>query len=172
MKILTYDVKKIISDLQNNKVIVIPTDTCYGLIAINNQDNVRKINILKQRDVHKKIPLLISDKKYVKTRNISVLKKLNKWPKFTTIIFSKKEQSYRLLHDKELLFIISICGGVLCSSSFNKHQTKIIKSKNDIELNLFKNDDINIYFKENFKNSKPSKIIEYNNNLFKVVRER
>lgn len=50
-----FNVKKISNYLLDNKVIVFPTETVYGIIAIVNDENKEKINRIKGRDLKQQL---------------------------------------------------------------------------------------------------------------------
>lgn len=66
MKILKPDyfniekqISLIVSELKNNKVMALPTDTCYGLSAIISAESVDKIYKIKQRPADKPLSIFI-----------------------------------------------------------------------------------------------------------------
>lgn len=57
----------IVKELQNGGLVILPTDTAYALGAdATNEDAVRKVFELKQRDTSKPIPVIVSDLHMIK----------------------------------------------------------------------------------------------------------
>ncbi len=131
-------IKKVSSYIQNGNVVVIPTDTLYGLATDPfNIESVKRIFQIKRRPLEKPIPLLISDKvsinKYVETNTIA--NKLIRcfWPGKLTIVFRMKEKSsipsivtagsrklaLRMPENIITLKIISCAGGIVTGTSAN-----------------------------------------------------
>lgn len=61
------NINKIKDILENEGVVIFPTDTVYGLGCLFEKDNaLNRLYKIKQRGKHKKIPLLVSSKKMIK----------------------------------------------------------------------------------------------------------
>ncbi|AHB36802.1 L-threonylcarbamoyladenylate synthase [Spiroplasma apis] len=64
MKFLNrFKINQAINLLKKNEIIILPTDTIYGLSSIVNADNAQKINELKQSDLTKPLIILVSNLK-------------------------------------------------------------------------------------------------------------
>ncbi len=172
MKIIKYYKnweKLAINCLLNDKIIVIPTDTCYGIVALNNKKNLQKINKIKLRKSNQKIPVLISNITQIKFDSQKLKKILEKkWEEHTTIILNKNKIGYRLIFVDFLTNIIKKTGPII-ATSFNLHNEKPIVDLN-FDINKFKNIEYAFIFK-NFISKKPSKIIEYKNDKIIFLRE-
>ncbi len=100
-------VQKTSKALQEDRVIVVPTDTVYGLItnAFSNKA-VDKVFRVKQRDKNKPAPVLVRDLKmakelaFVPKEKEKILKKF--WPgKLTAVLKSKKRDFPKGILNKE-----------------------------------------------------------------------
>lgn len=102
MKIIKEDKKninKIVSALENGAVLVLATDTVYGLVCdANNEKSLEKIFLIKNRDKSK--PLLTFVDSVATAKNIALINKTQKiflnrvWPgQVTAILGAKKKLS-------------------------------------------------------------------------------
>ena len=113
MEILsTNKIQIVASALKNNKALVMPTDTVWGIIALNEQIIYR----IKKRPTTKKIVRFINSfsqishfPNYMK----EVIKKY--WPGQLTIIF--QQISYRIPNNPFILALLKILSLVYCSSA-------------------------------------------------------
>jgi len=99
MKIFDIDeikIDEIIKYLKNNKVIVAPTETAYGMLAnALSEDSVKKVFEIKQRNVSKELSVFMRDlemaKEYVEINN-NVLKLAKKYlPGPLTLVLKNKK---------------------------------------------------------------------------------
>lgn len=105
-------IKELVEVLKKGKVIVLPTDTVYGLICdIRNKKAVDKLFKIKKREKLKPIPIFVKDIKMAKG-----LVKINKdqdnflktvWPGKVTVILDRKKgkKLYGVKNDKIALRI-------------------------------------------------------------------
>ncbi len=100
-KNFTEIVKKVSKSIRQGKVIVLPTDTVYGLIAdATNKKAVRKIFKIKKRLKEKPIPIFVKDTGMAKElaqidkRQEKFLKKT--WPGKITIVLKRKRTKIKV----------------------------------------------------------------------------
>ncbi|WP_339020630.1 L-threonylcarbamoyladenylate synthase [Spiroplasma endosymbiont of Atherix ibis] len=164
------DILKAINLLKENKVIILPTDSIYGLSALYNEENRIRVNKIKKSQESKKLIVLFSKLKQVK-KIININKKFKKNAKskipITQIVNTKENGSIALrkVKRKDLLSIINKTG-LIFSTSVNYSNNPYLNKKE--ELDLF-NKNVNEVFWDGELNGKPSKIIDLIND--KVIRE-
>lgn len=99
LKLSSKNQKEIIEEvrkaIKEEKVIVLPTDTVYGLVCdATNEKAVEKVFKIKRRKIGKPIPIFIKDLKmakklaFVDKRQEKFLKKM--WPGKVTVILRPK----------------------------------------------------------------------------------
>ncbi|ATZ18340.1 L-threonylcarbamoyladenylate synthase [Mesoplasma melaleucae] len=152
-------ISKAILDLKNDEVIILPTDTIYGLSALWNKTNEVKINKLKNATNNKPLIVLISDIKQLDGMHIVENKAKDLlFEKLTTVIFKMNNDSQtiavRLIEREDIKTIIDEVGPIF-STSVNKHGDKALNKKEEL-LNF--NLNLNVYFDSEVTNTKPSKI--------------
>ena len=144
--------KEIVSLLQQGSVLVLPTDTVYGLIVdAKNSEAIQKIVRIKERD--KKKPLGIFVKDIIMAKEYAVISKeneeyLNKvWPgKITAVLSLRKDMTPGLgtettigirVPDSSLLVdIMEQLGGPLVQTSVNISGEPSCKNVQEI-MNVF-----------------------------------
>jgi len=89
-------VDEIVSALKNGAVLVLPTDTVYGLVCdATNNEAVEKIFRIKQRDKSKTLPIFVEDVRMAKEHAVisggqeEFLKK--NWPGAVTVVLERKD---------------------------------------------------------------------------------
>lgn len=183
MKIIN-NKEEAIKYLINNNIVVLPTDTVYGIMAIANKDNEKRINILKQSPINKKISIIFSNVDYL-INNIDNLNKqkkeviLNKLPGKYTFIVNLKEEFYKKRgFDREdfgvrvtannLLQSIIKETGPLLASSCNKTGNDICISLEDIKKE-FNDENIVLLYDGTYNNSS-STIVDLTNQNMNTIR--
>lgn len=181
--------KQIIAALGQKKVLVLPTDTVYGLSCLaTSKEAIKKINQIKKRSSLKPQIILVSSltmaRRYcfINKRQAFYLKK--KWPgKMTAILDSKNKLpkivsgggdtlAIRLPKNDFLIKIIKKVGAPITSSSLNISGHPLV---NDLSLvsKIFigKHKPDLIVDAGEMKNIKPSKIIDIRDiNKIKIIR--
>ncbi|AUB31979.1 L-threonylcarbamoyladenylate synthase [Spiroplasma floricola] len=164
------DILKAINILQENKIVILPTDSIYGLSALYNEENRVRINKIKRSQESKQLIVLFSKLKQLK-KIININKKFKKNVKskipITQIVNTYKNESIALrkVKRKDLVKIINKTG-LIFSTSVNYSNNPYLSKKE--ELDLF-NINISEVFWDGELKGKPSKIIDLVNN--KVIRE-
>jgi L-threonylcarbamoyladenylate synthase len=114
--------------LKNGGVVVIPTDTVYGLAALpSNAEAVAKLYTIKDRKASKPIALLASSVDDIEKFGAKMPEKAKKlaadfWPGALTLVFDCEDGSvegFRIPSHNLTQKLISLCGGVLRVTSAN-----------------------------------------------------
>lgn len=179
IKIEKKDKNKIITSLNNNRLVIIETDTVFGVIAKATKENEIKINEFKKRDITKKVSVIFPNKNmlYSYLYDISYYKKEymeEKLPgKYTFIVklrnfsnFTREDFGVRITGNEYLQTIIKEVGPVLASSC-NITGNLPLSNSNDIEKE-FSTSDIDIVASDKILNS-PSTIISLINDI-EIIR--
>lgn len=113
-------------EIKNNKAVILPTDTVMGILA-NNENIIYQI---KNRPRNKKIIKFILDINEMGNLDNTQIQFINKfWPGGVTIV--KNNISYRIPNDKYILYLLSKCGSLYCSSA-NISNMDTINDSNDV----------------------------------------
>ncbi|MDQ0567637.1 L-threonylcarbamoyladenylate synthase [Mycoplasma yeatsii] len=148
-----HEENKAIELLKQNKIIILPTDTIYGLSAVYTLENEREINRVKKADLNKRLIILISNLEQLKDLDVfdQTDKELLLSNDPTTVIFKTKDSSVavRLVKRQDIKNIINKVGPII-STSVNFHKSEPLKTKMDLE-NF--NKDIVVFFDEQLNGS-------------------
>ncbi|AUM62936.1 Sua5/YciO/YrdC/YwlC family protein [Spiroplasma monobiae] len=154
------DTTNAIKLLKLNKVIILPTDTIYGLSAICNKENEIKINNIKKSDEDKKLIILFSKLSQLKSifKPSKEFKKNLKSEKLLTQVVDTNngKLAFRKVIRKDLKNIINKVG-LIFSTSVNYSGNPFLGKKEELELF---NIQVSEFFWDGPLNSKPSKIID------------
>lgn len=128
-------VETAVEHLRRNELVVLPTDTVYGVAALINENALLCLYEAKQRDLGKAIPVLLSDPKYIYqvAAEISEPERLlmqTFWPGALTLVVSKRPDVPALLSQTDTVgvripdhaltrAIIEQAGGALAVTSAN-----------------------------------------------------
>ena len=180
-KISRFDIDKIVESLNNDRVVVLETDTVFGIMARASKENKIKINRLKERDENKYVGLIFPDKEtlYKDMYDISYYKKEymdERLPgKYTFIVKlnnhygdeDREEFGVRVTSNEYLQNIIKKTGPLLASSpNISGHNPG--KNIKEIE-EIFKDKDIDIV-DSNLTLDKASTIIRLIDDI-EIIRE-
>lgn len=182
------NVEELVTALENGAVLVLPTDTVYGLVCdAKNEKAVEKIFEIKKRDKLKPLPVFVKDIKMAKEYAVlnaeqeDFLK--SKWPGATTVVLEGRKGLSQLVYKdntialrqpnyKLILDIIELFKKPLAQTSAN---IAGLDATTDIKkvLEYFNNHeivpDIIIDAGELPKN-KPSAIIDLSTKDIKIIR--
>lgn len=178
--------KEIIDVINNDGIVIMPTDTIYGIVAkATNEDVIKRVYSLKKRDDRKPLLILVSDKEMLKdyVSSINELEQTlidNLWPGPLTIIFDKNNISdlltgglptvgIRIPNNKEMLDIISGVGVPLLSTSVNLSGEKSATCVSKINKTML--DNVDFVYDNGECNDVPSTIIRVVNGEVKILRE-
>lgn len=150
------DVEKIVKEIKKGNLVIIPTDTVYGISAdMNNEKAIEKVFEAKQRDKNKPLILLASNlemlKKYVKKISPLEEKIIKKYmPGRLTMLFLKNEEvsdlvtagsffvGIRIPDDLNLIKIINKVGNPIISTSANISGENTVTNVKNIDKKLLK----------------------------------
>ncbi|WP_051591889.1 L-threonylcarbamoyladenylate synthase [Mesoplasma syrphidae] len=167
MMLNSVQIDQAIKSLKKNQVIILPTDTIYGLSALATKSNEIKINKLKQAKFSKPLIILFSCYQQIDFLNIfdRSLYELLDSSIPTTVIIEYNQQTYALRKViREDIKKIVDSTGLIYSTSVNIHGQQPLWSEQDLEQF---SDDVKVYFDEPLY-GEPSKI--YNSVTKKWVR--
>ncbi len=167
---------KAIKVLLAGGVVVCPTDTVYGFLALSsNKKAVEKIYKIKKRAKSKPLAIFVKDLKMAKElaeidkNQEKIIKK--KWPgKYTFVLKSKNGTvALRIPKNKFLNDLLKKINKPLVQTSVNLSGKPVLTKISDI-IKQFDKSDILIIDGGNVKNNKSSKIIDLTNNKIKILR--
>ena len=137
------------SILNSGQVVVLPTDTVYGLcIQAKTNNALEKLSVIKGRSPDKGVPLIIGDiqqlfnfTNQISLKKIEFLKKI--WPSPITFIFEAKDSWGFIKNgiairfpEQELCRKIAIQAGPFLATSSNRTGEPILDNINEIVLQL------------------------------------
>lgn len=181
------EIDKIISLLKKGEIVILPTDTVYGLTGdATNINAIKKVNEIKKREKPQSLIILVSSidmaKKYTKDINKLEEEIINKyWPNRLTILLKKNDLltsnltanspyvGIRMPNDKFLLNLIGKYGKPLLSTSANIHNKEVVTNISLLEDDL-KNNVPYIYDVGTLSNC-ASTIIKVENGKIKILRK-
>lgn len=158
--------------LKNDGVAVIPTDTLYGIVSSAfSSIAISKIYKLKNRNIDKKLIILISSLKDLKKFDIKITKEQRKilekfWPGEVSIVIN--DIAFRLPNNKNLIFLIKRVGPIVAPSANIESQKPAENIKEAID---YFGDNIDIYIDGGEKKSEPSTLIKILDNKIEILRE-
>lgn len=179
------EVKRIITALKNGAVLVLPTDTVYGLVCdAGNITAVEKIFQIKKRDKQKPLPIFVKDidqakeLAFIDYKQESFLKE--NWPGAVTVILKTKQKISNLLSKDGTIGlrmpncsllneILNKFNGPLAQTSANISGEQVITKIEDI-LEKFSDQDIFMIDAGDLPDKKPSKIINLTGGVKKTLR--
>ncbi len=151
------DVLKISNVIKDGGIVVIPTDTVYGIVADGtNEEVIRRTYEIKKRDYSKPMILLVSSYEMLEeyVGDISELEKdlMNDyWPGELTILLKRKDNvldvvtnggdlvGVRIPNNKDLLKLIDEVGKPLISTSANVSSKDTITNISKLEKSIVDN---------------------------------
>ncbi len=171
--------------IKKGEVVVIPTDTIYGIVGLaTNKDVVERIYSLKKRNSKKPLIVLISSVSNLKIFKIKttseqeeVLK--NVWPGKVSVLFEclgdefyylhrgTNKIAFRLPKKEELVNFIKKSGPIVAPSANTENNApakNIKEAKKYFEDNVF-------YVDGGEVKGSPSKIIDITGNCVKIIRK-
>ncbi len=179
--------EKIINDINAGKIIIMPTDTTYGIVCdATNLEAVRSVFLAKKRDFNKPLIILVSDydmlEKYTFVSDELTKEVILKYlPGPLSILLKKKNLiddlvtanspfvAVRIPDDYFLRDIIKQTNKPIIATSANISGNDIITDVKKIEKELLENID-NVYDGGILK-STPSTLIKIENNHIIILRE-
>ena len=172
--------------LQNGEVIVMPTDTVYGLAALAEDESaVKKIFKIKNRP--KTMPLIIfvrsleEAKKIAEFNELDIILAKNFWPGPLTLILNKKKKiiyngdkrlskiGIRIPRNKTMLSLLNNIKKPLATTSANLHKEKNGRSIKNLKI-LFSKDLKTAIFSNEKMTFKESTLVATYANEVKILR--
>ena len=172
--------------LQNGEVIVMPTDTVYGLAALAEDESaVKKIFKIKNRP--KTMPLIIfvrsleEAKKIAEFNELDIILAKNFWPGPLTLILNKKKKKIyngdkrlskigiRIPRNKAMLSLLNNIKKPLATTSANLHKEKNGRSIKNLKI-LFSKDLKTAIFSNEKMAFKESTLVATYANEVKILR--
>ena len=179
-------IDKIAKEIKKGNLVIIPTDTVYGISAdMTNENAINKVYTCKQREKNKPLILLVSNKEMLKkyTKNLTPLEKeiIQKYlPGKLTILLPKNDNvsakitagsnlvAVRMPNNNELIQIIEKVGSPIISTSANISGKKTITNPKEIDKKLLKY--ISYVEGAGTINNEPSSIIKIENEKIIIIR--
>lgn len=193
IKIVPAKIKKIVPEinslLKKGKVLVLPTDTVYGLVCdASNEKAVEKIFQIKERDKSKPLAVFVGNVKmaerYAFINHNQKIFLVRNWPGQITVVLKAKkglaglvyrddtiglrQPEYKLIEE-----ILKSFKKPLAQTSANISGESALTKIKDI-LEQFENNDIQpdiIVSMGDLPIKEPSKVVEYINNKIKTLRK-
>ena len=172
--------------LQNGGVIVMPTDTVYGLAALAEDESaVKKIFKIKNRP--KTMPLIIfvrsleEAKKIAEFNELDIILAKNFWPGPLTLILNKKKKKIynvdkrlskigiRIPRNKAMLSLLNNIKKPLATTSANLHKEKNERSIKNLKILLSKDLKTAIFSNEKMTFKESTLVATYANEV-KILR--
>ena len=181
------NIKQVVNILKNGGVIVIPTDTVYGLACdALNIDAVDKIYKLKQRNYSKPMVVLVSDKDMLKkyTSSINKLEEelINEYlPGPMTIVLKKSNLIHdivssnkdtigiRIPNNKELIDIIKQLDKPIVATSCNISNEDVITNISILDESIKNN--VDYIYDGGVINRDSSTIVRVKDNKVEILRK-
>lgn len=153
------NIEEIVNKLRTNEILILPTDTIYGLTSVISEENKIKINKVKNRPEDQEVIILVSNikmaRRWIHTDEESS-EVLQSYDPTTVIGVAQKGdpfQAVRIVREKNLIEIIEKTGA-LYSTSANIHGEPYVEDEA-----IFKSivGEENVYYTKKLK-GKPSRI--------------
>lgn len=173
------DSEKIIKAFINNKILIMLTDTVYGIMALATKENEDKINKLKKSSLDKKLSIIFSDLNnlynYINIDKDKLDLVKSKLPgKYTFIVnlnnfsnFNRNDFGIRITTNNYLQTIIKSTGPILATSC-NISGNPVCTTKEEI-ISVFGNEDV-ILVSDKDANNEASTIIDIREDI-KIIRK-
>jgi L-threonylcarbamoyladenylate synthase len=158
--------------LKNDGVVVLPTDTLYGLVgSAFSKKAINRIYKIKNRDKNKKLITLISSVKDLEKFKIKINKEEVKilekfWPGKVSIIL--KNKAFRYPKNKKLIELLKKTGPLVAPSA-NKESEK--PAENIKQAKEYFGDSVDFYVKGGRNVDEPSTLIKIKNNNIEILRQ-
>ena len=172
--------EKIVKLFKENKILIMLTDTVYGIMALANKENELKINMLKKSNIDKKLSIIFPNKevlfKYINNLDKEKATLINdKLPgKYTFIVnlndfsnYNRSDFGIRITSNNYLQNIINKVGPIIATSC-NITGNSICKNTKEIE-DIFNNEDVYLVLDKE-ANSNASTIIDLTKEI-KIIRD-
>ncbi len=180
--------KEIVNELKEGKTILYPTDTVWGIgCDATNEDAVKKIYKLKNREESKSLIILVASidmlKEYVTNISEKAIDIIKKAKKPTTIIYQNPKNlakntiasdntiAIRIPQDDFCLQLIKKIGKPIVSTSANISGEPTPKSFSEISKAILNNVDYVVDLHQDKTTEKSSTILKIDDDFVTVIRE-
>lgn len=181
------DINEIINTILNGELVILKTDTIYGIIAdATNKESIQKVYEVKQRSYDKPLLILISDLEMLNkyTRDINELEYYlikNYWPGPLTMILKKSSLVNNMItsnldtvgirypKDENLLKIIRKLNRPIISTSANISNEENVININSIDDSI--KSKVKYIYDSGEINKVASTIIKVDNNKINILRK-
>lgn len=174
--------------LKNGGLVVLPTDTLYGLCAsASNKKAIDKIYKIKERDKSKPLITLIHSLEDLKEFGIKVNKEQAKflekiWPGQVSILLSCKNSKFKYIHrgtkeiafrmigqkNKNLFNLIKKVGPIVAPSANKESFPPAINIK---EAQGYFENNVDLYINGGKRIGAPSTLVRINNDNIEILRQ-
>ena len=178
---LEKEIKKVVSNLKMGKIVLMPTDTIWGITCdATNEFSVDRVFKLKKRDKLKSlihlVPNITSLEKIVGPLSNNIKKIIKNSLKPTTIVYKNYQNSIgniklkdntiaiRVVKDKRCKKIISLLGKPIIATSANVSGEKNPNDFDEISQKIIDGVDFVTKMKNKNKFNQPSRIISIDEN--------
>ena len=185
---LEKEIKKVVSNLKMGKIVLMPTDTIWGITCdATNEFSVDRVFKLKKRDKLKSlihlVPNITSLEKIVGPLSNNIKKIIKNSLKPTTIVYKNYQNSIgniklkdntiaiRVVKDKRCKKIISLLGKPIIATSANVSGEKNPNDFDEISQKIIDGVDFVTKMKNKNKFNQPSRIISIDENE-KILEHR
>ncbi|PPE06710.1 Sua5/YciO/YrdC/YwlC family protein [Mesoplasma corruscae] len=143
-----------VNRLLNQELVIIPTDTIFGISAIYSSSNINKINKIKKSKKYKPLIILISCTSQLE--KLGIHEKLLLQEKITYIVETKNKTTLaiRMIKRKDIKKIVDSVGPII-STSVNFHGKEAINTEKEL---IGFNKNIQVFFDKEPDDIHPSKI--------------
>lgn len=179
--------EKIIKEIQKGNLVIMPTDTIYGIIGdATNEETIKKAFDVKERSYDKPLLILVSNEEMLKDAVEEIPEQVKKiikkyWPGPLTILFKKSKKisdtltansplvAIRMPKDERLLNIMNKLNKPLISTSANISNKKAITNPDQLEEKM--KEQIDFIIDEGTINNEASTLIKVEDNKIVILRE-
>ena len=182
----TNDINKAADTLKENKIVIFPTDTLYGILAnALNKELVEKVYNIKNRNPDKPYVILVSDiekikifaplisekeEKLLKHGGITVILKLKNPERWYYLHRGTNSLAFRIPKEGKIKKLLELADLPLIAPSANPEGAAPAKNIKEA-YDYFKNN-VNMYFDiGTIENTRPSTIVKFENNKLIILRE-
>ncbi len=182
------DWQKAIEIIKNNGLVILPTDTLYGLVASTKAKKaIDKIYKIKERDENKALIVLISSFKDLNKFGIKINKKeiefLNKiWPGEVSVLLSCNDLKFKYIHrgtneiafrmigdkNKDLFNLLEKVDPVVAPSA---NKEGFVPAETIKEAKSYFGGDVDLYINGGRRVGEPSTLIRLKNEQIEVLRQ-
>jgi len=170
--------EKVAQSLKNRGICIIPTDTIYGIVALEHfEDSVKRVYEIRERSLNKPLIRLIGDLSSLERYTYQTLPDNLKryWPGPLTLIFKDKNSDKIAIRFPDDTFLNTLFKKlnyeVIVAPSANKSNEENIYNCDTLIKTFSGKLDIIVCLRYSLKKRKASTIIDISNTEWKIVRQ-